>query len=45
MSKEKIEYREYCKDDVLNSLGQYPNILSLETATMSAKVVDIDIGY
>ncbi|GHT54125.1 hypothetical protein AGMMS50233_01510 [Endomicrobiia bacterium] len=24
---------------------QYPNILSLETVTMSAKVVDIDIGY
>ncbi|GHT70144.1 hypothetical protein AGMMS49950_04450 [Endomicrobiia bacterium] len=45
MSKEKIEYREYCKDDVLNTLGQYLNILSLETATMSAKVVDIDIGY
>ncbi|GHT58931.1 hypothetical protein AGMMS49950_01030 [Endomicrobiia bacterium] len=42
MSKEKIEYREYCKDDVLSTLGQYPNILSLETATMSAKVVDID---
>ncbi|GHT64784.1 hypothetical protein AGMMS50222_04940 [Endomicrobiia bacterium] len=45
VSKEKIEYREYCKDDVLNTLGQYPNILSQETATMSAKVVDIDIGY
>ncbi|GHT51173.1 hypothetical protein AGMMS49990_04950 [Endomicrobiia bacterium] len=24
---------------------QYPNILSLETVTMSAKVVDIDIEY
>ncbi|GHT73908.1 hypothetical protein AGMMS50222_02190 [Endomicrobiia bacterium] len=45
MSKEKIEYREYCKDDVLNTLGQYLNILSQETATMSAKVVDIDIEY
>ncbi|GHT71868.1 hypothetical protein AGMMS49950_09320 [Endomicrobiia bacterium] len=45
VSKEKIEYREYCKDDVLNTLGQYPNILSQETVTMSAKVVDIDIGY
>ncbi|GHT74448.1 hypothetical protein AGMMS50222_03610 [Endomicrobiia bacterium] len=45
MSKEKIEYREYCKDDVLNTLGQYLNILSQETVTMSAKVVDIDIGY
>ncbi|GHT73843.1 hypothetical protein AGMMS50222_02010 [Endomicrobiia bacterium] len=45
MSKEKIEYREYCKDDVLNTLGQYLNILSQERVTMSAKVVDIDIGY
>ncbi|GHT59018.1 hypothetical protein AGMMS49531_02200 [Endomicrobiia bacterium] len=45
MSKEKIEYREYCKDDVLNTLGQYLNILSQETVTMSAKVVDIDIEY
>ncbi|GHT60526.1 hypothetical protein AGMMS50222_04610 [Endomicrobiia bacterium] len=44
-SKEKIEYREYCKDDVLSTLEQYPNILSQETVTMSAKVVNIDIGY
>ncbi|GHT59282.1 hypothetical protein AGMMS49531_02960 [Endomicrobiia bacterium] len=39
MSKEKIEYRGYCKDDVLNTLGQYLNILSLEPVTISAKVV------
>ncbi|GHV96805.1 hypothetical protein AGMMS50293_31250 [Spirochaetia bacterium] len=45
MSKEKIEHREDSKDNVLNTLGQYLNILSQETATMSAKVVDIDIGY
>ncbi|GHT69308.1 hypothetical protein AGMMS49950_01760 [Endomicrobiia bacterium] len=45
VSKEKIEYREYCKDDVLSTLGQYLNILSQEIATISAKVVDIDIGY
>ncbi|GHT60909.1 hypothetical protein AGMMS49531_07290 [Endomicrobiia bacterium] len=45
MSKEKIEYGEYCKDDVLSTLGQYPNILSQETVTMLAKVVNIDIGY
>ncbi|GHT71498.1 hypothetical protein AGMMS49950_08220 [Endomicrobiia bacterium] len=45
MSKEKIEYREYSKDDVLNTLGQCLNILSQERVTMSAKVVNIDIGY
>ncbi|GHT58681.1 hypothetical protein AGMMS49531_01250 [Endomicrobiia bacterium] len=45
MSKEKIEHREDSKDNVLNTLGQYLNILSQETVTMSAKVVGIDIGY
>ncbi|GHT67862.1 hypothetical protein AGMMS50222_10440 [Endomicrobiia bacterium] len=41
MSKEKIEYSKDSKDDVLNTLGQYLNILSQEIATMSAKVVPI----
>ncbi|GHT60426.1 hypothetical protein AGMMS49950_10170 [Endomicrobiia bacterium] len=45
MSKEKIEYREYCKDDVLSTLGQYPNILSQETVTMSVKAVCRTIGH